>query len=206
MQNRDRQLLLFIIPIFTITFFLTESVKAQSSVGLNMNFSTTIDNDFNSPNFGTEIELTYQNKFLHIKNGLYVFGRTSAFYQPKAFSGQINFATDVAQYDRFRYGGSVATGFYLIGPILHAELGVGISRHFIELNKIQSGMPPGIDVDFTPSPDRKSQQFNTFDFNFALGHEFTDSFLVRLAFRIQTPLKQDSNHRLSPSLGMMYNF
>jgi len=66
-------------------------------------------------------------------------------------------------------------------------------------------LPPGTSP---TTPDRIRESFNTFDVNLALMHSVMDLFDIRLGLRLQSPLGQEqlNNHRISPSLGMLYVF
>lgn len=185
--------------------FAVES-RSQNSVEVNLNVSTDIQGGLYSPDIQSELELGYRNRFYHIKNGLYLFGKIAGFYQMDSISFQLTQASDATQYDYNRYGGSLLTGFFFEGPVLNAELGFGITQHQVVRNKIQEGLlPPGRP---STAPDRIEESFNSFDLNLGLMYTVINSLDVRFSVRLQSPLNQNrlNNHRFSPSLGLLYNF
>lgn len=204
-MKRTKKLQILVLISALCAIFAVES-KGQSSVEVNLNVSSEIQSGLNSPDIQSELELGYRNRFYHIKNDLYLFGKVAGFYQLDSISLQLTQASDATQYDYSRYGGSVVTGFFLEGQVLNAELGFGLTRHQVAQNKTQEGLlPPGRP---STAPDRIEESFNTFDVNLALMYSVINSFDVRFGFRLQSPLDQNqlNNHRFSPSLGLIHTF
>lgn len=201
--TKKLQILVFISAI-CLTF--TVESRSQNSIEVNLNVSSEIQSGFYSPDIQSELELGYRNRFYHLKNDLYLFGKVAGFYQLDSMSFQLTQASDATQYDYDRYGGSLITGFFLEGPVLNAELGFGVTRHQVVQNKTQEGMLPHGRLSM--SPDRIKESFNTFDLNLALMYSVMDSFDVRFGLRLQSPLDQNqlNNYRFSPSLGLLHTF
>lgn len=180
--------------------------NGQSVAELNFNISSELDSGLHSPDVQSELELAYKNRFYHVKNDLYLFGRIGGFYQVNPLSGSRSHAEDATQYDYQRFGGSAATGFFLDRSAVGAELGFGLSAHRVILNRTRIGMlPPGTT---TTSPERITEWFNTFDTQFALVFNLLDPVEARLSLRIQAPLDDNeyNNARVSPSFGLQYGF
>ena len=193
--------------VIMVSFLVPTSANGQQSLSLNLYSSTPLISTANSNDIGTEIRLTYQYHFVHIKKSLYLFGKISAFYQPKSFKGNVVYATDIAHYDRYRYGGSVGAGFYLKGNLLNADLGVDLSRNIVRLNKISNGMPPPINFNFTPAPNKISRFYSMFGVTFALSHAIIKSFLIRASISIQTSIgRHNAGEYFTPGAGLVYKF
>jgi len=190
-----------------VSFLVPISANGQQSLSLSLYGSTPLVSTANSNDIGKKIQLSYKNNFIHIKKGLYLFGKVSAFYQPKSFEGNAIHATDIAQYDRYRYGGGIGAGFYLKGAILNAEFGADFSRNIVRLNKTSGGMPPPNVDYFTPAPQKISRFYSMFDVTFALSHKITKSFALRASIGIQTSIgRQNAGEYFKPSAGLVYKF
>lgn len=196
----------FLLLILLNVLIVPGSAVAQQSLRFDLYFPKPLVDKVYSDDFGNEMELTYQNNIIHIKSDLYLFGAIGIFYQPKSFERKFSYASDVAHYERYRYGASAGTGFCLEGPILNAELGIGVAWHFVRLNKTYNGMPPPTGS-YTPAPQHRSRSYGTFNFAITLSHDITQSFFIRAAMNMQRPLDDAKTGKLlAPSLGIGYHF
>ena len=191
-----------------ITLLLFSGVaEAQQFLGVNLCGSSVLVTQQNSDDIGSELQITYRNNFIHINKGLYLFGRVTAFYQPKTFKGHLIYATDAPHYDRYRYGGAIDMGFYIHGPILNAEFGAGLSRDLVHLNRTAVGLPPPSTVPFTPAPQIITRSYTLFGVTFALSHEMIRSLLLRMSVGIHASVgRENAGQFFRPGIGLAYKF
>lgn len=144
---------------------------------------------------------------VHLKRNLFLFGRVGIFYQPKSFAGNKIHTTDAPQYDCIGYGGTIQAGFFLNGPILNAELGAGLSRYFVHLNRTEIGFPPPAPYPFKPAPRKVFRSYSLFAVSFGISHDISDLLYVRASISIQGSMGQkNAGEHLRPAIGLGYRF
>lgn len=188
-----------------IMALLPAALTAQHTVQFDLDFSLQLDGD----HYGNELELGYTNRLLHIKNNLYLYARGSAFYQPESLTGVLSVTSDAAEYTRYRYGAAAGTGLFFEGNI-GAQLGVGISRHYLRMQKTSGGLPPpaGSGISVT-APDHQFHSYTMFDFTLGLNHDINKSIIIGASLTIQAALGDEPvapGLVIAPALGAGYSF
>lgn len=195
------------ISIWIASFFfigIPDAAYGQQSIKVGISTSRALVENTND--FGTEVGLLYQHQLLHIKSDLYLFGSAGLFWQPTSWEGNGIYATDVPQYDRTRYGGSIGTGLFLNGTLLNARLGIQFSQHVAQLDKAASGMPPATG-DYSPAPEHFTRSYSLLGGSFQLEYNFSESLFINTVIAVETNL--DSQHHFvffRPSFGLGYRF
>ena len=196
-----------IFPIIVLICFLSlpNFSSAQHAVSLNLSGATAVEASNND--FGSQMGIEYQYKFADVKDKLFFYALADGFYQPKAWKGNSVSVSDAPQFEVYRYGGTLQTGIRIKGSIINTELGIGLSRHVVNLKQTSFGFTS---PDFTPDyslPRYSKRHYITLDFVFSLSHDFNNSIFMKTSFEIQSALNEnpDANY-LRPGIGSGYNF